>query len=107
MSEEFSPTTNTEKQASMPDFQSVQTSMGGKTGERLQEASSGKVFYADTVKGILKEHSDKLFSIISLIGFTFVFHSGNIKSWDDFWRYSAFLLVVLIFHFILSPDKSD
>ena len=103
MAKEFDIKTNIGNIPSRNEFQRVkQTSVSGKTGDEITETNNGKVYaIVDSVKGIFAEHSEKLFSVIALVGFTFVFYAGNIKNWDDFFRYSAFLGVVLIFYLIL------
>ncbi len=86
------------------EFQRVkQLPSEAKTGDPIKEVVSDRVSdVVHTVKGIFSEHSEKLFSIVALIGFTLVFYAGHIKNWSDFWRYSAFLGIVLIFYSIMS-----
>jgi len=89
------------------EFQRVKQSPSeAKTGDPIKEVVSDRVSdVVHTVKGIFSEHSEKLFSIVALIGFTLVFYAGHIKSWSDFWRYSVFLIVVLIFYSMMLIGK--
>ncbi len=107
MAKEFDSQTNIGNIPSSNEFQRVkETATGGKTGEPIRELISDRVSdVANTVKGIFAEHSEKLFALIALIGFTLVFYAGHIENWDDLWRYSTFLIVVLIFYLFLLFGK--
>lgn len=107
MAKEFDTQTDIGNIPSSDEFQRVkQTSTGGKTGEPIRESISDRVSdVAHTVKGIFAEHSEKLFAIVALIGFTLVFYAGHIENWYDFWRYSAFLGIVFGFYLLLAFGK--
>lgn len=107
MAQEFIPQTDIGNIPSTDEFQRVKdASIGGKTGEPERNGFGGKISdVAQTVQGVFANHSEKLFAIIALVGFTLIFYSGNIKTWDDFWRYTVFLGVVLIFYVILLIGK--
>jgi hypothetical protein len=107
MAKEFDTQTNIGNIPAGDEFQRVkQTPTGGKTGEPIRESIGDRVSdVAHTVKGIFAEHSEKLFAIVALIGFTLVFYAGHIKDWLDFWRYSAFLGIILCFYLLLSFGK--
>lgn len=87
------------------EFQKVNQVSQGKTGEP-SISKDGLSHVADTVKGIFTEHSEKLFALIALVGYTFVFNSGHIQDWDAFYRYSVFLIVIIAFYTILLSGKS-
>lgn len=106
MAKEFDAKTDIGNIPSNDEFQRVKhTLTGGKTGEPTRAINNGVSDVAHIVKGIFAEHSEKLFAIIALIGFTLVFYAGHIESWSDFWRYSAFLGIVIIFYFLLSLGR--
>ena len=58
--------------------------------------------FAQSVRGLVADHSNKLFGLFALVGFTVVFYSGHILDWADFWRYVASLAAVLVFYGVLS-----
>jgi len=103
MAQEFTPQTNIGDIPPTDEFQRVKdASISGKTGEPERGGIGGKISdVAETVQGVFANHSEKLFAITALIGFTLIFYSGNIKAWSDFWRYTAFLGIVLLFYIIL------
>ena len=107
MAQEFTPQTDIGNIPPTEEFQMVKdSSVSGKTGEPERNGFVGKISeVAQTVQGIFSNHSEKLFAITALIGFTLIFYSGNIKVWCDFWRYTAFLGVVLVFYVILLLGK--
>jgi len=107
MAQEFTPQTDIGNIPPPDEFQRVRdTSIGGKTGEPERNGFGGKISeVAQTVQGIFANHSEKLFAITALIGFTLIFYSGNLKSWHDFWRYTAFLGIVLVFYLLLIFGK--
>ena len=107
MAQEFTPQTNIGDIPATDKFQRVKdTSIIGKTGEPERSRIGGKISdVAETVQGVFANHSEKLFAITALVGFTLIFYSGNIKTWFDFWRYTAFLGVVLIFYIVLLIGK--
>ena len=107
MAQEFTPQTDIGNIPSTDEFQRVKdSSIIGKTGEPERNGFSGKISdVAQTVQGVFANHSEKLFAITALVGFTLIFYSGNIKAWNDFWRYTAFLGVVLIFYVVLLIGK--
>lgn len=107
MAKQFDIQTNIGNIPSGDEFQNVkQVFTDGKTGEEMKEPSNKYSDVVNSVKGLFAEHSEKLFSIIALIGFTLVFYAGRINDWEDFKRYSAFLIVVLFFYLILSLGHS-
>lgn len=108
MAKEFTDITNIGDIPQSGDFQRVnQSPTGGKTGEAQSGGGiSDRVSdVVHTVKGIFADHSEKFFSLVALIGFTLIFYSGNLKDWLDFWRYSAFLGIVICFYSILLLGK--
>lgn len=107
MAKEFDTQTDIGNIPSGDEFQRVkQTATGGKTGEPIRESIGDRVSdVAHMVKGIFAEHSEKLFAIVALIGFTLVFYAGHITNWYDFGRYSAFLGIVLAFYLFLLLGK--
>jgi len=107
MAQEFTPQTDIGNIPPTDEIQRVKdVSIGGKTGEPDRNGFGGKISeVAQTVHGIFVSHSEKLFAIIALIGFTLVFYAGHIKDWMDFWRYSASLGVILVFYLFLLIGK--
>lgn len=106
MAKEILSTTDVGKILESGEYQRVNQSPQGKTGEPVSAFIGDRVFdVANTVKGIFSEHSEKLFVITALIGFTLIFYAGNIKDWSDFLRYTAFLGVVLLFYLLLNFGK--
>jgi hypothetical protein len=106
MAKEILSTTDVGKIPESDEYQRVNQSPQGKTGEPVSVSIGDRISdVAHTVKGIFSEHSEKLFAITALIGFTLIFYAGNIKNWSDFLRYTAFLGIVLIFYLFLNIGK--
>ena len=106
MAKEILSTTDVGKIPESEEYQRVNQAPKGKTGEPVSASISDRVSdVVQTVKGIFSEHSEKLFAITALIGFTLIFYSGNIKDWSDFLRYTSFLGVVLLFYLLLNFGK--
>jgi hypothetical protein len=108
MAKEFTPQTDVGNIPATEEFQRVKDApIKGDTGEPSRPDWAGKPYeIAQTVQGIFSNHSEKLFAIIVLIGFTLIFYSGNLKNWCDFWRYTAFLGVFIAFYLILIIAKA-
>lgn len=106
MVKEIISTTDVGRIPESNEYQRVNQSSQGKTGEPVSDSFGDRVSdVVHTVKGIFSEHSEKLFAITALIGFTLIFYAGNIKNWSDVLRYTAFLGVVLIFYLLLNIGK--
>lgn len=107
MAKEIDIKTDIGKISPTDEFQRVKQSPSeAKTGDTIKDVASDRVSdVVHTVKGIFSEHSEKLFSLVALIAFTLVFYAGNIKNWCDFWRYSAFLGIVLLFYLVMLIGK--
>ena len=104
MAKEFIPETNIGDIPENGEFQRVKdTSLPGATGEssRNNFVRDKVSDVAQTAQTLFSDHSEKLLTVVALIGFTLVFYSGNIKDWYDFWRYVAFLGVILFFFVLL------
>ena len=106
MAKEILSTTDVGRIPESDEYQRINQTPQGKTGEPVSASFGDRVSdVAHTVKGIFSEHSEKLFAITALIGFTLISYAGNIKNWSDFWRYTAFLGVVLLFYLALNLGK--
>jgi len=102
MTQELLSKTNVGEIPRSGDFQPVKNILSaGETGTQKYETPNKYGDFANTVKGLFSDHSEKVFAIVALLGFTLVFYSGQIQDWCDFWRYTAFLLVVITFYCII------
>lgn len=104
MTKEFYPETSVGDISEDEDFRRVGGSLSGATGESVRSGNSVRDKISDvaqTTQTLFSDHSEKLFTIVALIGFILVFYSENIKNWSDFWRYVAFLGIIVIFYILL------
>lgn len=85
------------------EFQKINATLkGGETGTIIDSNYGDKLgFFMGSARGILNEHSGRLFVLVSLIGFVLVFYSGNLEDWKDFWRFIAFLPFVVFFYWLV------
>ena len=106
MAKEINTITNVGVIPESSEFQKVNQVSQGKTGEPFSRDRDSKI--PDTVnaiKGIFAKHNEKLLTLTALVGYIFVFYSGNMENWDDFILYVNILPVIIIFYLVLCLVK--
>ena len=107
MTKEIDNITDIGKMPESNEFQRTDQSSKDKTGKQyLENTSNMPLNFAQTVKSIFANHSEKIFTLTALVGYIFVFNSNRIQDLDDVFRYSIFLVVVIAFYTILLSGKS-
>lgn len=89
------------------EFKSLETPRDGSTTSSLKDLSNGvQGAITETTNRVLealKDFPEKLFALISLIGFVLVAFAGNMKDWSSFFIFITF--IVLDIGFLIIYEK--
>lgn len=79
------------------EFRSMETQKDVATTSSLKDFSSGLqgaiTETSNRILEALKEFPEKLFALISLIGFILVASSSNMKEWKNFFIFTSFIVI--------------